>query len=78
MLSIGVCTRWKRSMFRFIRLAPTVSRKINEERRMVYELFKKEVIGRCEGLAYTTTLPKTALKSDEILDLIKTHVSCGT
>lgn len=64
-------------MFRLLKKVPSISRKIDEERRKVYDLFEKEVVGRCEGLTYYTTLPEEAFESDEILDLVKAHMARG-
>lgn len=67
----------KKNFFQILRKIPFVSKKINEECQKVYELFEKEVKGRCEGLTYITSLPIEPLNSDEIINLVKNHTLRG-
>lgn len=69
--------RVKNKVFYFMKKIPNISQKIERERQKVYELIKNEVISRNEGLTYITALPDKALKSEEILNIVKSHLAAG-
>ncbi|KAI4457739.1 sphingosine-1-phosphate lyase 1 [Holotrichia oblita] len=73
-----IVNRIKRTFFKYIKLIPSVRRKIESEMDKVNTEFEQDMSSKTAHLKYFTTLPEKALSSTEILEIVDDVLSLGS
>lgn len=70
--------RVKKAFFKWMRKLPMVQRQIEEETEKVRRGFEKEMLEPTKDLPDMTTLPDNKLDPQQVLDLTKSYLGCGS
>lgn len=69
--------RGKKQLFRLARYIPSIRDRINTELVNVNESFEKDVLRRLKEASFIVQLPKSGLKNEKILNLVKQYIHLG-
>lgn len=67
----------KKLFFKYIKLLPSIRRKIEAEMEKVNSRFEHDMASRTAHLAYITDLPETPFTPNEILKIVDETLSTG-
>lgn len=73
----AIINRLKRTFFKYVKLIPSIRRKIESEMDKVNTEFERDMSSKTAHLKYFTTLPEKALSSTEILKIVDDVLSLG-